>query len=249
MDCGIITSKSVLLFLSVIFWLAGACLSYVGSYVFISYKNYGNFLEDKYTLLPAVIILVVAVVMFIIGIIGCCATLRESRVGLGFFLVIILIIFAAEVAAFVLAIIYQGRIKSDVERSMNDVFQKYDGSNAESRAVDYLQQQVQCCGVNSYIDWNTTQWYNSTGNHSVPESCCKLGFTNCTGSMDQTENIYTLGCESKLARILQDVLSYAMLVILGFAILKFFGMLSVCVITCKNRRQREYQPLYSGTYA
>ncbi|MGH0139666.1 UNVERIFIED_CONTAM: hypothetical protein FKN15_030306 [Acipenser sinensis] len=197
-----------------------ACLSYVGSYVFISYKNYGNFLEDKYTLLPAVIILVVAVVMFIIGIIGCCATLRESRVGLGFFLVIILIIFAAEVAAFVLAIVYKGRIKSDVERSMNDVFQKYDGSNAESRAVDYLQQQVQCCGVNSYIDWNTTQWYNSTGNHSVPESCCKQGFTNCTGRMDQTENIYTLGCESKLARILQDVLSYAMLVILGFAILK-----------------------------
>ncbi|KAI2661581.1 Tetraspanin-36 [Labeo rohita] len=131
--------------------------------------------------------------MFVIGTVGCCATLRESKVGLGFFLIVILIIFAAEVTAFVFGFIYRGRIKGDLEKSMNGVFQKYDGANAEAHAVDYLQRQ---------------------------------------------------GCEAKLEQVLQDVLSYAMLVILGFAIIKFFGMLSICVITCRSKKN-DYQPLYA----
>lgn len=48
-----------------------------------TYRSYDNFVQDKHALLPAVIILCVAAVMFIIGLLGCCATFRESRVGLG----------------------------------------------------------------------------------------------------------------------------------------------------------------------
>ncbi|KPP62280.1 vertebrate transmembrane 4 superfamily-like, partial [Scleropages formosus] len=137
----------------------GAALAYVGSYVLKSYTNFGDFLEDKYTLIPAAIIIGVAVVMFVIGTLGCCATLKESKVGLGLFLLILLVIFTAEVTAFVFGFIYRGK-----------------------------------------------------------------------------------GCENKLVQLLQDVISYAMLVILGFAIIKFFGMLSVCVITCRKRRNN-YHPL------
>lgn len=67
----------------VAFQAAAAGLSYVGGYVMNTYRSYDNFLQDKYALLPAVIILCVAAVMFIIGLLGCCATFRESRVGLG----------------------------------------------------------------------------------------------------------------------------------------------------------------------
>lgn len=34
------------------------------------------------------------------------------------------------------------QISGDLERSMNDVFAKYNGDDAEGRAVDYLQNQV-----------------------------------------------------------------------------------------------------------
>lgn len=36
------------------------------------------------------------------------------------------------------------QIKGDLEKSMSDVFQKYDGLNGETHAVDYLQTQVSC---------------------------------------------------------------------------------------------------------
>ncbi|KAM4616061.1 tetraspanin 36 [Polymixia lowei] len=243
MDCGIITSKAVLLLLSLIFWAAGAALAYVGSIVINSYSNYDSFLEDKYTLIPAAVTIGVGVVMFIFGLVGCCATIRESKFGLSFFLLIILVIFAAEVAALVLGIIYQGRIKGDLERSMTEVFNNYNGLTSDSKAVDYLQNQLQCCGVQTYANWTTTSWFTSN-NNTVPRSCCRNSTdTRCTGSLDQLELLHTKGCEPNLQQFLQDVWSYAMLVVLGFAIVKFFGMLSTCVITCKVSHRRGYHPI------
>lgn len=63
---------------------AGAALAYVGAYVIKSYNSFDSFIQDRYTLIPAAIILCISAVMFIFGLVGCCATIRESKVGLGF---------------------------------------------------------------------------------------------------------------------------------------------------------------------
>ncbi|GAA6106004.1 tetraspanin 36 [Tachysurus ichikawai] len=241
MDFGILASKTVLLFLSLIFWLAGAALAYISSYVIISYKNFSSFTVDKYAIIPVAIILAVAIVMFIVGIIGCCATLRESNIGLGIFLLIILLIFAAEVTALVFGVIYERRISGELDKSMNDVFEKYDGKNSETKAVDYLQSEMECCGVLNYTDWSTRPWF--TSHNSVPKSCCKAN-TTCSGQLNHPEVLNTNGCKVKLEKLLQDVLSTGLLVILGFAIIKLLGILSICVIACRSSRN-EYEPLYA----
>ncbi|XP_026178048.1 tetraspanin 36 [Mastacembelus armatus] len=245
MDCGIVTSKTILLFLSLIFLGAGAVLAYVGAYMIERFSNFQSFIQDEYTLIPAAIIIGISVVMFIFGLLGCCATIWESRMGLSFFFVIIFIIFAAEVAALVFGFVYKGMLNGGLEKSMNVVFGKYNGpEGGDSKAVDYLQTQLQCCGVKNYTSWSNTTWFNSH-NSTVPLSCCKNS-THCTGRVDQPDLLYGEGCESKLEQLLQDVLTYATLVILGFALIKLFGMLSVCVITCKTGSQRSgYQPLYA----
>ncbi|XP_029367016.1 tetraspanin 36 [Echeneis naucrates] len=245
MDCGIFTSKTILLFLSLIFWAAGAVLAYVGAYVIKSYDNFDSFIQDKYTLIPAAIIIGISIVMFFFGLLGCCATIRESKFGLSFFFLIIMAVFAAEVVALVFSFIYRGRISGDLERSMNATFANYDGQSTEAKGVDYLQQQLQCCGLYNYSSWSTTTWFTSH-NKTVPLSCCKNSTAQCTGRWDQPNLLNVEGCELKLLHLLEDVWGYAMLVILGFAIIKFFGMLSVCVITCKTGTRRSgYQPLYA----
>ncbi|XP_040010274.1 tetraspanin 36 [Xiphias gladius] len=245
MDCGIFTSKTVLLFLSLIFWAAGAALAYVGAYVIKSYDNFEGFIQDKYALVPAAIIIGISVVMFLFGLLGCCSTIRESKFGLSFFFLVIMLIFAAEIAALVFSFIYQGKINGDLEHSMNDALAKYDGEGTETKGVDYLQTQLQCCGVINYTSWSNTPW-SVSHNGTVPLSCCKNGTIQCTGRLDQPDLLNVEGCEVKLTSLLQDVWGYAMLVILGFAIIKFFGMLSVCVITCRaGSRRIGYQPLYA----
>lgn len=61
---------------------AAGILCYVGAYVFITYDDYDHFFEDVYTFIPAVTIIGVGALLFIIGLIGCCATVRESYCGL-----------------------------------------------------------------------------------------------------------------------------------------------------------------------
>lgn len=243
MDCGICTSKTILLFLSLVFWAAGAALAYVGAYMIKSYGNFETFIQDKQTMIPAAIVIGISVVMFIFGLVGCCATLRESKFGLGCFFLIIMIIFAAEVAALVFTFIYQGRINKDLETSMSKVFGEYDGQNPQSQAVDLLQQELKCCGVANYTSWMNTTWF--TQNKTIPHSCCK-NTSDCAGNPQPANLLYTEGCLGKTEKMLQDVLTYAMLVVLAFAIIKFFGMLSVCVITCRSSSRRSgYQPLYA----
>ncbi|XP_067839100.1 tetraspanin 36 [Heptranchias perlo] len=247
MDCGVLTSKSILIFLSLIFWAAAGVLTYVGAILLSTYKNYEHFFEDKYTVLPAVVIIGIAVVMFVIGLIGCYATLTASRCGLGLFLFILLIIFAAEVSAFVLGFIYRRQVHEGVDKSMANVFEKYNGKNSASRAVDYLQKQMECCGIKNYTYWENTDWFIKE-NKTFPLSCCKSQFSNCTGNSSQPELLNTEGCEPKLEFDLQSILSYTMLVVLGFAIIQLFGMISVCVIGCRQK-QTNYEPLPSGLYA
>lgn len=76
-------TRLLIIFLLPVFVQAAAgILCYVGAYVFITYDDYEHFFEDVYTLIPAVVIIAVGTLLFIIGLIGCCATIRESRCGL-----------------------------------------------------------------------------------------------------------------------------------------------------------------------
>uniref|UniRef100_A0A3P8WT91 Tetraspanin n=1 Tax=Cynoglossus semilaevis TaxID=244447 RepID=A0A3P8WT91_CYNSE len=226
MDCGILTSKSILLLLSLIFWAAGAALAYIGAYVIRSYSTFDSFIQDNFVLVPAAILISVAVLMFFFGLLGCCSTLQEFKCGLSFFFLIIMAMFAAEVAALVFSFIYQKKINGDLELSMNETFAKYNDPGTWSKDVDYLQTELQCCGIKNYTSWTNTTWFTSH-NNTVPLSCCKLNIE---------------GCEGKLESLIENVWGYAVLVILGF----FFGMLSVCVITCQISNQRSgYQPFYA----
>ncbi|MEE6514963.1 hypothetical protein FKM82_023427, partial [Ascaphus truei] len=89
---------------------AAGILCYVGAYVFITYDDYEHFFKDVYTLIPGVIIIAVGTLLFIIGLIGCCATIRESRCGLATFVIILLLVFVTEVVVVILGYIYRAKL-------------------------------------------------------------------------------------------------------------------------------------------
>lgn len=61
---------------------AGGALAYVGAYMINSYDSFEGFIQDKYTLVPAAIILGISAILFFFGMLGCCSTIRESKAGL-----------------------------------------------------------------------------------------------------------------------------------------------------------------------
>lgn len=251
-QCGITSSKTVLVFLNLIFWAAAGILCYVGAYVFITYDDYDHFFEDVYTFIPAVTIMAVGALLFIIGLIGCCATVRESYCGLATFVIILLLVFMTEVAVVVLGYIYRAKVEDEVNGSIRKVYDEYNGTNSDapSRAIDYVQRQLQCCGIHNYSDWMYTRWFNETKNNSVPTSCCKSNAEACTGSLAHTEDLYPEGCEALVVKKLKEIMMYVIWAAITFAAIQMLGMLCACVVLCRWSRDPAYELLITGgTYA
>ncbi|XP_035755408.1 tetraspanin-3 [Egretta garzetta] len=245
-------SAAVLVFLNLIFWAAAGILCYVGAYVFITYDDYDHFFEDVYTLIPAVIIIAVGTLLFIIGLIGCCATIRESRCGLATFVIILLLVFITEVVVVVLGYIYRAKVEDEVDHSIRKVYNGYNGTNpdAASRAIDYVQRQLRCCGIHNYSDWENTVWFKQTKNNSVPLSCCKAALSNCTGSLTRPMDLYSEGCEALVVKKLQEIMMYVIWAALAFAAIQLLGMLCACIVLCRRSRDPAYELLITGgTYA
>ncbi|XP_063053795.1 tetraspanin-3 isoform X3 [Engraulis encrasicolus] len=221
-QCGITSSKTVLVFLNLIFWAAAGILCYVGAYVFITYDDYDHFFEDVYTLIPAVVIIAVGGLLFLIGLIGCCATIRESRCGLATFVFILLLVFVTEVVVVVLGYIYRAKVEDEVNRSIRTVYNEYNGTNtdAPSRAIDYVQRQLHCCGIHDYSDWRFTRWFEESHNNSVPLSCCKPNVYNCTGTMLRPQDLYPEGCEALVVKKLKEIMMYVICAALTFALIQ-----------------------------
>nr|XP_026649708.1 tetraspanin-3 [Zonotrichia albicollis] len=231
---------------------AAGILCYVGAYVFITYDDYDHFFEDVYTLIPAVIIIAVGTLLFIIGLIGCCATIRESRCGLATFVIILLLVFITEVVVVVLGYIYRAKVEDEVDHSIRKVYNRYNGTNpdAASRAIDYVQRQLRCCGIHNYSDWENTIWFKQTKNNSVPLSCCKAALSNCTGSLTRPMDLYSEGCEALVVKKLQEIMMYVIWAALAFAAIQLLGMLCACIVLCRRSRDPAYELLIAGgTYA
>ncbi|XP_010770776.1 tetraspanin-3 [Notothenia coriiceps] len=251
-QCGITSSKTVLVFLNLIFWAAAGILCYVGAYVFVTFDDYDHFFEDVYTLIPAVTIIAVGALLFIIGLIGCYATVRESYCGLTTFVVILMLVFLTEVAVVVLGYVYRAKVEHEVNVSIKKVYDEYNGtnSNAQSRAIDYIQRQLQCCGIHNYSDWQNTQWYKESKNNSVPISCCKNNVVSCTGSLTRHADLYQEGCEALVVKKMEEIMMYVIWAALTFATIQMLGMLCACVVLCRRSRDPAYELLITGgTYA
>ncbi|TKC43429.1 hypothetical protein EI555_016824 [Monodon monoceros] len=233
-QCGITSSKTVLVFLNLIFWGAAGILCYVGAYVFITYDDYDHFFEDVYTLIPAVVIIAVGALLFIIGLIGCCATIRESRCGLATFVIILLLVFVTEVVVVVLGYVYRAKVENEVDRSIQKVYKTYNGTNpdAASRAIDYVQRQLHCCGIHNYSDWENTDWFKETKNQSVPLSCCRETASSCNGSLAHPSDLYAEGCEALVVKKLQEIMMHVIWAALAFAAIQITWKRLSCWACC-----------------
>ncbi|KAM3940540.1 tetraspanin-36-like [Leptodactylus fuscus] len=235
MGVGVFTSKAFLVLLSLVFLAAAVALSYVGINIIVTYKQYESFLTNVYIMLPAIIILAVAVLILIIGLLGCISALKESCWGLGCFITLISIIFAAGVVTLILGLVYKEKIDPELKKNMVILFQKYNGGNLESSAIDFIQEELQCCGIQNYTSWQNTTWF--LANHTVPLSCCKRNETDCQGKLDASNKIYTEGCEVKLEDVVHKVLGISLVVILVIAILELLALISLCAIYRRSVRE------------
>lgn len=235
--------KTVLRIFSQLLWLAALVIALSGIFLLINFKHCRLFLEDKSIILPALLAVVAALFLLAAGIAGCCASEKESPCLQGIFVYFLIIVFCLEATAAALSYINVEKMGSQLA-PFERVFHQYNGSSKDpdTQAVDFLQKELHCCGVHGFQDWQTSPWFNESGHIRVPLSCCNSTFTNCTGSVDQPELLFTKGCQGKLEDVLSFILHLILWSSVGAAGIQVVGLVSVSVLM-KESPLQEYRIL------
>lgn len=226
------TAKAFLTILSVLFWAIAALLFAVGSIVFVQYRHYDDLSDAWYTLIPATILLGVGLLLILIGIVGCVGACKEQRCLLGMFFTVLIVIFAGLLISTILAFVYKQPVSDGIEKGMNDILNEYGNSTELTNQMDYIQQELTCCGIHNHSDWKNSNWYkNQNVTKHYPNSCCR----NNSYCGPSSEDLFKDGCFDKVKDLLLGHLTIVAGVAGGILGVLVLGMIFACVLMCNKK--------------
>ncbi|KAM9196930.1 tetraspanin-15 isoform 2-T2 [Dugong dugon] len=214
--------KFSLIIYSTVFWLIGALVLSVGIYAEVERQKYKT-LESAF-LAPAIILILLGVVMFIVSFIGVLASLRDNLCLLQSFMYILGICLIIELTGGVVALIFRNQtidfLNDNIRRGIENYYDDLDFKNI----MDFVQKQFKCCGAEDYRDWTKNQYHdcNAPGPLAcgVPYTCC---FRNTRLSVQNI--IYVRGCTNAVLIWLMDNYTIMAGILLGILLPQFLGVL------------------------
>ncbi|KAK6298377.1 hypothetical protein J4Q44_G00314320 [Coregonus suidteri] len=224
--------KTFLISYSLIFWFTGVILLAVGVWGKVSLEAYFQLASEKSTNAPYVLI-GTGTIIVIFGLFGCFATCRGSPWMLKLYAMFLVLVFLAEFVAGISGFLFRHEIKAVLGDAYKDAVTNYHFPDPKSSAVDTIQTTLHCCGVDGYMDWNTTQYFKDNG---IPASCCKEN-TVCPDEklkdLDKAHDIvYDTGCFLLVTDLMESNLGIIAGISFGIA---FFQLIGVFLSCCLSR--------------
>jgi len=220
--------KYFMVLCNILFALAGIILIGFGAYAQIAAKDYLNFLGDNYVNTP-IFIIILGGVVFAIALFGCCGAWKENKCLIYTYGTILFFILIAQVAAGIAAFALRGPLKTEISKNMEKGQENYhkEGYEGVTTTWDLVQENLHCCGVNSYTDWqNVTQLAGG-----VPDSCCKVGHQEgCGKAPVDAEKIFSEGCFTLFNDEFNSNLTIVGAVALGIAAGEIIAIIFACCL-------------------
>ncbi|XP_015220733.1 tetraspanin-33 isoform X3 [Lepisosteus oculatus] len=179
-------------------------------------KDISKGVVDSLTADPALILIVIGSLMFIITFFGCFGALRDVTALLYIFTVILAAVLLLQIAAAALGFLFSDMVLGRTEMLMRRGIAQYRDDMDLENIIDFVQKKFQCCGVQQYRDWSLNVYFEcvdpnpSLERCGVPFSCCvrrrneSVLNTMCgygVQSLDAEsvkEHIYADGCLDKI---------------------------------------------------
>ncbi|XP_026742580.1 CD63 antigen-like [Trichoplusia ni] len=200
LEVGMKCIKYMLLCITAIFVLTSALIISVGTTIYAIYHDVSFFLEDHF-FSPATFVIVIGVIMLFVSLFGCIGALKESTCLVNIFAVILSLVFVLEIAAAIAAYSLRGQVTDMLDEKLRVTLPFYYENDEVHDAFDFIQSRLNCCGVDSYMDWSVVPPPPgvsgiSISNITVPNSCCAESRYNTIGDVeiDECTKLYANGC-------------------------------------------------------
>ncbi|XP_042311991.1 tetraspanin-15 [Sceloporus undulatus] len=184
--------KFALITYSTVFWLLGAFVLAVGIYAEVERQKYKT-LESAF-LAPAIILILLGIVMFLVSFVGVLASLRDNLSLLQAFMYILGFCLLIELTGGIMALIFRNQtidfLNNNIRRGIKNYYDDLDFKNI----MDFVQEKFKCCGGEDYNDWSTNQYHDCSAPGplacGVPYSCCITNKTAVINTMCGYKMLY-----------------------------------------------------------
>ncbi|KAM6391023.1 tetraspanin-15 isoform 1-T1 [Pluvialis apricaria] len=237
--------KLTLVTYSTTFWVIGALVLAVGIYAEVERQKYKT-LESAF-LAPAIILILLGIIMFLVSALGVVASLRDNLCLLQTFMYILGICLLIELTGGVVALIFRNQtinfLNDNIRRGIENYYDDLDFKNI----MDSVQKRFKCCGGEDYRDWTQNVYHNCAAPGplacGVPYTCCVTNKTDIVNTMCGYKTIdkerlsiqhviYVRGCTNAVLIWFLDNYSIMAGVLLGILLPQFLGvLLSLLYIT------------------
>ncbi|XP_053577592.1 tetraspanin-15 isoform X2 [Bombina bombina] len=198
-------------------------------------------------LAPAIILILLGVVMFVVSFIGVLASLRDNLCLLKVFMYTLGVCLLLELTGGVLALIFRHQtmefLNSNIRRGIRNYYDDLDFKNI----MDFVQKRFKCCGGESYMDWEKNQYHECSAPGplacGVPYTCCSTNKTIIMNTLcgykameldrlAAQKFIYVRGCTDAVIIWFLDNYTIMAGLMLGILLPQFLGvLLSLLYIT------------------
>ncbi|XP_013860264.1 tetraspanin-33 isoform X2 [Austrofundulus limnaeus] len=226
--------KYLLFIFNFLFWIISLMMVVIGVYARMA--KHAETALACLSVDPAMMLMIIGVLMFVITFCGCVGSLRENICLLQTFCVCLTVIFLLQLAVGVLGFIFSDKARHKVTEILNNAIVHYRDDIDLQNLIDFGQKEFECCGGTEYKDWSRNIYFNCSQSNpsrercSVPFSCCIVSKkqevinTKCGQGMQELDfdeagnHIYTNGCIDKLVNWIHSNLFILGGIALGLAI-------------------------------
>ncbi|XP_055093873.1 tetraspanin-8 [Symphalangus syndactylus] len=216
-----------------LFWLCGILILALAIWVRVSNDfqeifSSENLGSSSYAAVD--ILIAVSAIIMILGFLGCCGAIKESRCMLLLFFIGLLLILLLQVAAGILGAVF----KSESDRTVNETLYesaKLLSTTVESdkqfqEAIIVFQKEFKCCGlVNGAVDWgNNFQQYTGL---------CECLDTQRSCTYYNGKHVYQEPCISFIKDFLAKNLTIVIGIAFGLAVIEILGLVFSMVLFCQ----------------
>ncbi|XP_049573940.1 tetraspanin-15 isoform X1 [Syngnathus scovelli] len=252
--CSYVFLKFTLFFYAIIWWLIGALILAIGIYAEVERQRYKTL--DGVFLAPALILILLGIVMFVVSLIGMLASLRDNILLLKVFMYTLVVCLILELLGGILALVFRNQtedlLNKNIRRGIVNYYDDLDFKNI----MDFVQKEFKCCGGQGYKDWSVNMYHNCSGRSplacGVPYTCCVTKQNEVVNTLcgykvleqerlDLIDNIHIRGCTDAFFIWLMDNYKIMAGLLLGILLPQFFGVaISWLYITRVEDSRSEY---------
>ncbi|NXK89848.1 TSN8 protein, partial [Formicarius rufipectus] len=226
-----------------LFWVCGSIILGVSIWIRVS-KDAQQVIACSHTstILFAGVDLLIAVgsIIMILGFLGCCGAVKESRCMLMLFFIVLLLILILQITGGILGAVYSSQVETvfnqTITVSVNALQSSSEAYKEFQETFQKFEQENKCCGLfNGPEDWGNN-FNNPSGSNKVCQCEIKKESKDlCT--MFQDRLVYKTPCGKVIVKLLKDNLLIVMGIAFGLAVIEMLGLVFSMSLYCQIKRK------------